>query len=260
MRGWLLLAFVVAGPAARADVELFPKQALQPAARPDSPARADNPARADTIELQPDSPWRSVELKAHGLFAPTIAQVTDESPPQLLARQLARRREPAPHPPERGRDDSRINPAEPAALHLAREEQVDAAQAAYEEPAVWQRAEIEVRLDDGGAPLTVKLVRGSGRPALDAAALDAVRRAVGAVSGLDARGPLTARFRVEAGAGVAMPARTITYPTQTRPSKGVMVPVVRGRFGGARTEVQAPLQPRVQTRVQLISLTGQAAR
>jgi hypothetical protein len=52
-----------------------------------------------------------------------------------------------------------------------------------------------------------------------------------------------------------MPARGHTTDPNPRP-KGAIVPLARGRFGsGRKTEVNAPLQPHVRTRLTLIELT-----
>lgn len=228
--------------AARADVDLFPKKALQPAPRDLPQARAIDPA------------WRAVERSALAEFQPRASQLTDDKPQTLLAKQIARRRNPPPTPPDRGSDDSRATSNEPRLLYEQREHQADLAQAAYEEPAAWERIELEAAIDAQGTLTGVRVVSGSPRPGLNELALAAVRHAIGAGSGLATHGAVIARIAVEAGVSVAMPARAQNMEVRPRP-KGVMVPVVRGQFGGGRkTEVSGPLQPRVRTRVTILGL------
>jgi TonB family protein len=230
---------------AYADVDLFPKKALQSATVPNDAPR-DRP-------IEPA--WRAVEHGAFERFQPRASQVSDETPQALLAKQLARRREAPATPPDRSSDDSRATPNEPRLLYAQRESQVDLAQAAYEEPATWERIEVEVSVDATGHVEKARVVSGSPRSNLNEQALDAVRRAASAAAGLGAHGAVVARLEVEAGVSVAMPARAVSYEVKPRP-KGVMVPIVRGRFGsGTKTEVSAPLQPRVRTRVTLIELS-----
>ena len=247
MRRLLLLvvfAPCLAGSVARADtIDLFPKKALQ----------AQAAAPSDVVVIPIDSSWRSVERKAYELFAPRAAEVSDENGATLLARQIARERKPAAAPPDRSHDDTRVLPSDPRGHHASVTDQVSAAQRAYEEPVTWQAVELEVRVERDGRPGEVRITQRSGRPAVDRGAVEAVRRAVGAGSALGEGGAVIARFRVEAGVSVAMPASAVRYEPLARP-KGVMVPIVRGRFGdGKKTEVSAPLQPRVRTRV---TLTG----
>ena len=240
-----LLTCVLVPSTARADtVDLFPKKALQKQAS----------APSDSVEIPIDSPWRSVERKAYELFAPRAAEVSDENGAKLLARQIARERRPAAAPRDRNHDDSRALPSDPMGYHASVTDQVSAAQRAYEEPVTWQAVELEVRVERDGRPGEVRITQRSGRPAVDRAAVEAVRRAVGAGSALGDSGAVIARFRVEAGVSVAMRASAIRYEPIARP-KGVMVPIVRGRFGdGKKTEVSGPLQPRVRTRVSLIGI------
>jgi len=232
-----------------ADVDLFPKKALE------------NEARTDTIAVPPDSAWRTVERKAFGIFTPKLRAVTDETPPQILARQIARRRQAVSAPPGRtngAADDSLATQKDPRLFGEAREQQVDAAQAAYEEPVEWQTVDLELTVDDKGHVLGARIVHGSGRPALDDAALTAVRRASNVVDGLGAHGPTKARIRVQAGVTVDMPARTITYDPSVRP-KGAIIPIAKGRFGsGRKTEVNAVLQPHVRTRITITDLSAVA--
>jgi TonB family protein len=240
----LVISLALVGPA-YADVDLFPKKALQSATMPNDapPERPIDPA------------WRGVEHGAFERFQPRASQVSEETPQALLAKQLARQREAPPAPPDRSSDDSRATPNEPRLLQAQRESQVDLTQAAYEEPATWERVEIEVRIDAAGHLEKARVVSGSPRSNLNEQALDAVRRAASSATGLGAHGAVIARFTVEAGVSVAMPARAVSYEVKPRP-KGVMVPIVRGRFGsGTKTEVSGPLQPRVRTRVTLVELS-----
>jgi TonB family protein len=246
--GWAIALSLLASTG-YADVDLFPKKALE------------KEARSDTVEVPADSAWRSVERKAFGLFAPKLRAVTDETPPQILARQIARRRSQTSAPPDRtngASDDSRATQKDPRLFGESREQQVDAAQAAYEEPVEWRSVEIEVTVDDKGNVLGARILHGSGRPTLDEAALTAVRRASNSIDGLGAHGPTKARLRVEAGVTVDMPARTITYDPGVRP-KGAIIPIAKGRFGsGRKTEVNAVLQPHVRTRITITDLSAVA--
>lgn len=226
---------------------LFPKSALETP----SPARVDAPRPVPI-----DAAWRAVEHAAFDQFRPDAATVSDGNPLGQLGRQLARPAPPiAPAPPERGRDDSRLSaPSTPSATAQAaehREAQIERAQQAWEEPAAWMVTLVEVRVADDGTPAQVAVTRSSGRAKLDRAARDAVE---GALRGARLVGPAIARFRVEAGVSVAMPARAVVEPTRQR-ANGVMVRVASGTFGGNRpTEVTAPLQPRVRTRVTLVEV------
>jgi TonB family protein len=230
---------------AYADVDLYSKKALQTATTPN-----------DTPPERPIDPaWRAVEHGVYERFQPRASQVTDETPQAILAKELARKRQAPPTPPDRTSDDSRATSNEPRLLYAQRETQVDLAQAAYEEPATWERVEVEVNVDAKGNVGKVRVLSGSPRANLNEQAVDAVRRAASSASGLGAHGAVVAHFEVEAGVSVAMPARAQNYEVKPRP-KGVMVPIVRGRFGsGTKTEVSGPLQPRVRTRVTLIELS-----
>lgn len=244
-----LLATVVLVSAPRAlaqKVDLFPKRAIE----------TGRPLR-DTPPTTPiDAAWRAVERSVGVQLQPNVSSVTDESAPVLLARQVAKRREARSSPTDRRHDDSRALPSVPFELQAEHEEQVDAAQAAYEQPARWEAVEVEACLDKDGQVVSTQVVASSHRRALDMEALQAVRCALGVAGGRALKGPVVARFRLEAGVSVAMPARGITHEVSARPT-GIMVPVVRGRFGDDRpTEVSAPLQLRVRTRVRLIELTS----
>lgn len=241
----LALLALVAAPAAADEVNLFPKRALASVVAPSDVATS----------LPPDSPWRAVERNIGSQFSPTVVMVTDENPAALLAKQLARRRDPAPAPVDRSTEHTLNLSTSPADKQLLREQKVDAAQTAYEEPATWRRVEVEATVDATGV-IDARVVLSSHRDRLDTEALAAVRHAVGAAHDLGSRGAVVARFAVEAGAAVMMPVRSITHEVRGRPN-GIMVNVAKGRFGdGKKTEVSAPLQPVVRTRVQLLSLTS----
>ncbi len=241
-----VICFGLVGALARADeVNLFPQSALGAAvASPDT-----------RVALQVDAPWRAVVRGITLAFQPPVSTVTREDPIRILARQVARQREPAAAPPNRSTDRVRDLTTDGTQKQLIIDEQVTAAQEAFEEPAVWERVELEAVVEEAGAPVRVRVTKTSNRFALDEEALRAAKRVLGTARGLAERGPVVVRLTVEAGVSVAMPGRVVPAPTVRAGPAGVMVPVARGRFGdGKKTEVTAPLQPRVRTRVQIISI------
>lgn len=227
------------------DIDLFPKSALGAAASPSDT----NPT------LPPDSPWRAVERRLGAAFQPSVRTVTSDDPLRLLARQVAQRRDPAATPPNDSTDHRLEISRDPIDKQRIVDLQVTAAQDAFEEPAVWERVELEAVVQEAGAPVHVRVVKGSNRAALDEEALRVARKVIGGARDLGERGPVVVRLLVEAGVSVAMPARSIAAPDPRPRPAGAMVYVAKGRFGGGKkTEVSAPLQPRVRTRVHIMSI------
>ncbi|HEX4456402.1 MAG TPA: TonB family protein, partial [Polyangia bacterium] len=164
--------------------------------------------------------WRDVERALRTQFQPVAADVTSRSSAQLLLAQYRA---------GLGRD-----PRDPANLGIS----------AYDQPAEWQRTEVEVLVDEHGQLRDARVLVPSGRAHLDQLALDAARAAVAAhpprpephVAGKRQR----VRFAVESGVSV-MPidAAPLPMPGGTQPN-GAVVNFTKMHFDEARATVTKP--------------------
>jgi hypothetical protein len=243
MRVGILGLLLLLGSAARADDGGVPVSADRPSAASlraqqlvDEAAAAER-ARSGTVA----SAWRDVERELRTQFQPLPAEVTSRSPAQLLIAQYR---------VGLGRD-----PREAERTGIS----------AYDQPAQWQRTEIEVLVDDAGQLREARVVLPSGRAHLDKLALDAARAAVAAhPPRLEPSPPLQPgkkqrrmRFAVESGVSVMPPdAAALPMPGSTRPN-GATVNFARVRFGEENAHVGKPDfvgHQTVHTRITLIGV------
>lgn len=142
-----------------------------------------------------DPVWRDVQRGIAAAFKPTVRMVTDADPLSGALGQVRgflRNIDKSPQP------DDRFDRLMADEVRLER--------AYEEEPASWQRTEVEAVVEVDGRVRSTRVVARSGRPALDDAALAAVERALQARP-RPAR-PTTVRFAVEAGVIVQPPTAT----------------------------------------------------
>lgn len=183
--------------------------------------------------------WRDVERALQTQFQPAAADVTSRSTAQLLLAQYRA---------GLGRD-----PRQPANLGIS----------AYNQPAEWQRSEVEVVVGDAGQLVDARILVPSGRAQLDQLALAAARAAVAAhppranTPSAPAAKSQRVRFAVESGVSV-MPidAAPLAMPGTTQPN-GAVVNFTKMHFDESRATVSKPDyigHATVHTRVTLLGV------
>ncbi|HUS68532.1 MAG TPA: TonB family protein [Kofleriaceae bacterium] len=205
---------------------------------------------ADALSGRVDPAWRDVERRIDATFRPTAPLITDDNVLTTAIKQL-RQDAPTGGPTPRAEDPSRA-----AAPDQLRAEQIAAAQRAYAAPKGWRSTQIEVTLSADGTVVDVHVVLGSGRAALDALALAAVRRALAARPVRDPRGDVVARFSVEAAVAVQPPTATPVVDPVTQRVTGATVPLLSFSFDESLGKIgfDYPFKRTVHTRTRLISL------
>ena len=218
-----------------------------------SDAAGEERARAGSLAPH----WRDIERQVDARFHPAVEQVTDAGSGAMLLQQYRRGLAAAPTT-----DPSAGARAPTSAGGLSHwedvQQQIRDGQRRFAEPGDWRRVEVEVRLDGEGRRVDARVVATSGRRALDGAALEAVRRAAELRPERDPRGPVRARFVVEAAVSIEPPQVSLTVdPLTGKPEGGVMVKLFglsfdesSGKIGG-----QHVLRRTVHTRVRLTSVT-----
>jgi TonB family protein len=130
----------------------------------------------------------------------------------------------------------------------------------YEQPAEWQRIEIEVAVDATGKIIRARVVLPSGRARLDAAALAAVRAAVEDHPPSSANRRVTVRFLVEAGVAVIPPeVDGMSLPGTTRPN-GAVLKLGQIQFDETTGRVSKPdylLKKVLHTRIKLLGIASE---
>ena len=188
--------------------------------------------------------WRAVERGIAARFQPSVKAIADGPRFVAAARQLGAAR-------------PRTRPGEPTPRTFEDEvsAQILACQDAFDEPARWRQLVIEVAVDAEGVLGSAEVVLPSGSARLDQAALDAVRAAASAQPLRDPRGPVVARFRVEAARAVPLPRLTPVFKPGTGRVQD-MLPMMPFRFdeSARRASLRAPLSDGVRTRVTLLSV------
>ncbi len=183
--------------------------------------------------------WRDVERALQAQFQPAAADVTSRSTAQLLLAQYRA---------GLGRD-----PRQPANLGVS----------AYDQPAEWQRSEVEVVVGDAGQLVDARILVPSGRAQLDQLALAAARAAVAAhpprvtTPSAPAAKSQRVRFAVESSVSV-MPidAAPLAMPGTTQPN-GAVVNFTKMHFDESRATVSKPDyigHATVHTRVTLLGV------
>jgi len=199
--------------------------------------------------------WRDLERQVDARFRPTIGEITDQSIAEMMRAQLRRGFATAPTSGPFSRADHPLAPSDFGGLGRGLETQAQARALAenFEGPASWRRVEIEVLLDADGQLLEARIVSSSRRRPLDAAALDAVRRAAAQLRPeRDARGATVARFAIDAAVSVEMP--------QAMPGLGGGPPVLK-LFGltfdevtGKISKIAHMFKRHIHTRTTLLSV------
>jgi TonB family protein len=151
--------------------------------------------------------WRTVERQIDARFHPPVDTVTSEGRAKSAVKSAVKQLLSA--TPHSERASRALDPSVDAhiddPLSQSRAQQIAAAAAAYDEATGWRRVEIEAVVDARGELVSARVVLPSGERALDAAALDAVRRAIAAQPVRDPRGAVRSRWSVEAAVSVDLP-------------------------------------------------------
>lgn len=226
-------------PAKPGPIDLFAPAALAKAAGSESPTVSPEPKASGGEEKGPRAPSaaevvqgivddavganraasgqvppsvRGLERELEGRFRPPREAISSASRGEIAGDQVRRFNQVGPRsqPLPRGAMDPSTayagGPARELGVGVTAMEQQIAVAEGLNEPASWRRAEVRVRLDREGRLVEVVVARTSGRPALDALALEAVRAAVSArLDELHDAGACEARFALESAVSVRVP-------------------------------------------------------
>jgi hypothetical protein len=202
----------------------------------------DELARHDVDSGRVHPAWRTVARGAEAAFRPDPRIVSEADSATLYARQMAR------FLGTKGilsspQVEHRVDPSIADAVRFER--------AIEEEPATWERVEVEARVDERGVVVSTEVVLPSDKVSLNEAALEAVGLALRSTP--LPRKKARVRFAVEAGVVVQPPTvtRSIGDP-RPRP-----VPTMKFRFDESSGKVQPPrpwFMRRLLTRVSVLSI------
>jgi hypothetical protein len=203
----------------------------------------------DTLMSKAD--WSAIRRAATTRFHPTRDQITDESKPKALLRQLARPATPTTDSPGRALSTDE---------HIELQESVDATQRAYERPASSRTVEITVKTSETGQVLGMAVSLPSGSPRFDEEAMLCLRDAFASYPPTEERRPMMSRWRVRAGYAVTLPkamapmvART---PSGRMPSRGIpLLAPIWGTFDETRGTAQThhAFADKIDTQIELLS-------
>lgn len=177
--------------------------------------------------------WRDAERKMAALFQPSIDMVSDDNAGKAWIGEWLRSH------PEGGTTPRGVDQTtEIAGQRYAQVFGFSGGSNALP----WRRTEIEATIDADGTLLSLRVAVPSGRRRLDAAALEAVRRALGSRELRDPRGRVTSRWSIEAALAVAAPTAI-----------GLGFDETTGKVNGVY-----PMKKQISTRVSLLWLRSEA--
>ncbi len=197
--------------------------------------------------------WGAIRRAASTRFRPSREQITDESKPKVLARQLVSASPPPPDPAGRkiSTDD-----------HVEAQDAVDASRSAYERKVSQRSVEITVHTGATGQIESIQVTLPSGSPRFDEEAMLCLRDAFAAYPPIEERRPFVSRWRVRGGYGVALP-RTLAPMTPRvsngrMPARGIPIPVpLWGTFDETKGvgKTNYAFSDQIESQVELISHT-----
>lgn len=197
--------------------------------------------------------WGAIWRAASTRFRPTREQITDETKPKMLMRQLT-----SPSPPVQDAPGRKLS-TDP---HVEQQDAVDAVQRGYERPATTRTVELAVHTSATGQVLAIDVILPSGSAQLDGEAMQALRDAFAAYPPQEERRPMLSRWRVRAGYAVTLPKAlapmTDRAANARTPSRGIplLVPFwqtfdANGSPGSSQTN--HAFAGKIETQVELLS-------
>lgn len=195
-----------------------------------------------------DGLWREIERDVEKSFAPAEKSVTSASRGELALRQLARNVQPAPEKTQAGwllnMDTGRRI-----------QNEIRAAQDAYDEAAVGREVEIEAEIDAQGEVVAVRIVHASGHAQFDAEALRAVRQALRLRPLHDPQGAVIARYALRGEVAVNLPRIGSAVEPNSGATHGQVLSIA-GTFDEVtgKAEVRIPFLKRLKKTVRLLSV------
>lgn len=199
--------------------------------------------------------WRDVERQLGQSFHPSLALVKKHDVARTFTDQVIRAWMAGP-PPSAPWAPS-IDPSAPTPglpergpFRTGPLDQQAAVQSEWAKPAEWLRTEVEVVVDELGRLLSTRVVVSSGRRRYDAAAQEAVARAMTALGAPEEHRPVVARWSVEAALQV-MPPSAIGFGFDESGQLNPGATGIRRYIDGVY-----PLQQRVLSKVRLLSVAA----
>ena len=195
-----------------------------------------------------DGLWRDIERDVEKSFAPAEKSVTSASRGELALRQLARNVKPAPEKTQAGwllnMDTGRRI-----------QNEIRAAQDAYDEAAVGREVEIEAEIDAQGEVVAVRIMHASGHAQFDAEALRAVRQALRLRPLHDPQGAVIARYALRGEVAVNLPRIGSAVEPNSGATHGHVLSIA-GTFDEVtgKVEVRIPFLKRLKKTVRLLSV------
>ena len=212
-----------------------------------------DPRLAPRDTLMSPADWGAIRRAATTRFHPTRDQITEESKPKALLRQLANPAVPTSDPA-----GGKVSTDE----HIELQESVDATQRAYERPASSRVVEITVKTSETGQVLGMAVSLPSGSPRFDEEAMLCLRDAFASCRPTEDLRPMVSRWRVRAGYAVTLPKAMAPMVARTphgrMPSRGIpLLAPIWGTFDETRGTAQThhAFADKIETQIELLSRT-----